>query len=221
MPARQKWDEDGRLFGNVAVMYWPSGRDNFILVGVFAENAGGRGGHEYAVFAWPGSAGDRMSLVCGLHCDANGKEEAYGDDDRSTIQLLVQVVSGAIRGIAYLSQCQEHLVEVFPCTPPTADEKKTAVKKPWLRRHYPRVILLTPESASTVGHRIDRGGTHEKPAAHQRRGHWATLRHEKFRRKEDGKPVTIWRKEAWIGKRTWEHQGNTYRVITEHRHESK
>lgn len=102
-----------------------------------------------------------------------------------------------------------YVVEVSP-KETTAKQRKTAEKKPWLAAPKRHLILMDKPTAKANGHA---GGSHASPCRHQRRGHWNTLRHEKFRRNEDGSHRRVWVKPAWVGEREWEHQGNIYRVV--------
>jgi hypothetical protein len=95
---------------------------------------------------------------------------------------------------------------------------KSAKHKPWARTDLPRIILLSPEAAKAHGHRAQQGGTHASPRIHQRRGHWMTLRADRF---GGNKGKQVWRKPAWVGEREWEHRGTHYRVLTEKATESQ
>jgi len=104
----------------------------------------------------------------------------------------------------------EHLVEVT-AVDENSRQAKTAKLKPWLVPPRRRIILLDPHEARKYGHRINRGGTHASPHPHQRRGHWATLRSERFKHKRGER---VWVRPAWVGDREWVFEGNRYRVIT-------
>lgn len=111
----------------------------------------------------------------------------------------------------YLTSCPEHLVEVAREAPPTPREIKTRKTKPWASPLFRRVILLDPTKATLYGHRIDRGGAHASPHPHQRRGHWATLRADRY---GDNRGKQVWRRPAWVGDREWVFEGNRYKVVT-------
>lgn len=143
-----------------------------------------------------------------------------GDDDfnnREFLRLQTQLneltAAIAIGLLDLLSRCDQHQVLVTPSVPESSD-RKTAALKPWLRLDAPRIILLDPTTARQYGHGLSRGGTHASPRIHQRRGHWHTLRAERFKHNDDGTPRRAWVKPTWVGEREWEYQGNTYRVLT-------
>jgi hypothetical protein len=108
-----------------------------------------------------------------------------------------------------MERCSDyHLVQAGPANI-SARDRKTATKKPWLAE-TPRIILMNPQEAHTYGHRVERGGTHATPSPHHRRGHWATLRHEKW---GDKRGRRIWRRPAWVGDQEWVFNGSRYKVI--------
>ena len=52
-----------------------------------------------------------------------------------------------------------------------------------------------------------------KRGAHERRGHWATLRNERYERNADGSFKRVWKKHTWIGPSTATINRRIYRVI--------
>jgi hypothetical protein len=123
----------------------------------------------------------------------------------------------ALLTLAYLTQAPEYLVEVTPAN--TEGRKRWTAgkdKKPWTRS-LPHIILLDPTRAREYGHPDGTGptsaGHHATPRAHQRRGHWATLRHERFSRNPDGTPRRVFVRQAWVGAHEWTAEGQRYRVL--------
>jgi hypothetical protein len=121
--------------------------------------------------------------------------------------------TGIIYAVGYLTECPEYMVEVRP-EPKVRTEKqkrklgKTVQRFPWLNEEAPRLILLDPSKQYP---RYGRGvGTHASPVPHQRRGHWMTLRAERYKEK---KGHSVWRKPAWIGDQEWVFKGSVYRVV--------
>jgi hypothetical protein len=115
----------------------------------------------------------------------------------------------------YLTMCPEHLVEEQPVIPPSAQVRRANDPKPWTYRYLPRIILLDPSETPAGENKAHQGGSHASPRPHQRRGHWATLRHPKFSRNADGSFRQVFVKPAWVGPREWIMQGNRYRVINQ------
>lgn len=113
----------------------------------------------------------------------------------------------------YLTVCPEYLVEERPEIPDGTPVRRNPDPKPWTYNYLPRVILLDPRQAPSGESKPHLGGTHASPRPHQRRGHWATLRHPKFQRNADGSPRQIFVKPAWVGPREWIMQGSRYRVL--------
>lgn len=136
-------------------------------------------------------------------------EECIWHDDGTILEYLINKCAAIVR---YLSICNEHVVEVTQDEGTiTPRQAKTARRKPWLSPATRRIILLDPLKARQYGHRIDRGGTHASPHPHQRLGHWANLRHERYKNKRGER---IWVKPAWVGDREWVFEGNRYRVLS-------
>ena len=106
-----------------------------------------------------------------------------------------------------------HLVEVSPTSSRTPRTSKTAKSKPWLRDDLPTVILISPDEARHYGHRVEPKGSHASPRPHQRRGHWKTLRSERYAVEKRG--TRVWVRPAWIGDPEWVFQGNRYKVVQE------
>lgn len=89
---------------------------------------------------------------------------------------------------------------------------KTARTKPWLSRDK-RIIFMEPGTKRIYeGGRVS-NGTHATPLPHHRRGHWKTLRAERYHRAEDGSPRKVWTKPAWVGPMDWIDNGSEYRVL--------
>ena len=111
-----------------------------------------------------------------------------------------------------LINAEEHMVEEVREL--TTKQQKRAMKSskhvPWTREDLVTVRLIKLEDAKRVGRRVNHGGTHASPRPHVRRGHFATLRHNRFK-ENIGKRV--WVRQAWVGDREWVFNGSQYRVV--------
>lgn len=125
-------------------------------------------------------------------------------------QLSYAIGILAVKVIQAVLQASEYLVEVTQESQSKQDIK-TMEKKPWAAPVARRVILLDPAKATEYGHRIDRGGAHASPSPHQRRGHWATLKSERYKNKRGQR---VWVRPAWVGDKEWIFEGNRYRVLS-------
>lgn len=120
-----------------------------------------------------------------------------------------EAISWIYSGVSlWLNECSDHPVEVIDA-PQSRLRKKINTKKPWLRDDLPRTIMLDLTSAKRYGH-PNRGGTHASPHPHQRRGHFKTLRAERF---GENRGKRIWTRPAWVGDREWIYNGATYKVL--------
>jgi hypothetical protein len=85
--------------------------------------------------------------------------------------------------------------------------------RPHKRRDLPRLIYMNklPSTNNTV----HQGGHHASPRGHERRGHYKTLRHEKYKHHPKyGVEKGIYVRPAWVGDKSVVHEGNRYTVIT-------
>lgn len=93
------------------------------------------------------------------------------------------------------------------------DRGKTRWKAPWCLTSLPRAVVLDGDRAPTDARS---GGTSFAPTdrevrPHRRRGHYKTLRSERFKHKRGER---VWVRPAWVGPREWVLGGTTYRVVT-------
>jgi hypothetical protein len=123
-------------------------------------------------------------------------------------QLAPNAFLVLLHALATLSAATDYIVEVVPPRDDSPRAARTARIKPWLRP-LPECILLSPGDRHRYGY-PDHGGTHASPTPHARRGHWRTLRAERY---GANRGKRVWAREAWIGDREWQHEGRTYRII--------
>lgn len=78
-------------------------------------------------------------------------------------------------------------------------------------RERPIYVLLSPKEIrrTFAGESAER----EAPVSHERRGHYATLSHDRFERNADGTPKRVWRKATWVGDREFKKGKRVYRVL--------
>lgn len=138
-----------------------------------------------------------------------GSKIPAGHTEESTANASQYLIDASLMNLTRYPD--HHLVEVRKRRPKPMKASKQG-KRPWLRDDLPHVILMDLAGAKRYGHRGEPEGTHASPIPHRRRGHWMTLRHERY---GDNRGKRIWRRSAWIGDREWVFQGNTYRVMEE------
>lgn len=139
-----------------------------------------------------------------LMFDGGGEDK---DEENNTMLDMARLLNCLIKR---LSESSEHLVVVTPDVIPTRKQQKTSRLKPWLREDLPRVIMLDLKKAKQYGHRGPGTPTGIELTPHQRRGHWRTLRHERF---GDNRGKRRWMKPVWVGDREWVSNGNHYKVV--------
>jgi hypothetical protein len=120
-------------------------------------------------------------------------------------------VYDVIKIINAIDHSSKHVVEVMQLAADGKPMRARHTTKPWTREDPRNVILIDPSEAKKYGHRIDRCGTHASPIPHTRRGHYATLRADRF---GVNKGKRIWRKPAWVGDTEWIFEGRQYKVIS-------
>jgi hypothetical protein len=140
------------------------------------------------------------------------------------LQSETPMLTGAMMALltlAYLAQSDEYPVEVTPVLTPAQQRRsaKAREKRPELREDVPHWIYLDPLRAREYQReaRDDQGGTHASPVGHWRRGHWRTLRAERYSAEKRGTRLRI--KPMWVGPTEWLHEGARYRVVPSYEHE--
>lgn len=115
----------------------------------------------------------------------------------------------AVVFLAYLSVCEEYMVERRQILPVTRQKKaaKTNESKPWLREDLPHIILIDPGKVNDY-RSVPSGSAHASPRPHQRRGHWRVLSADRYREK---RKVRV--RQAWIGDPEWQCDGQSYKVL--------
>ena len=82
-------------------------------------------------------------------------------------------------------------------------------KKPWTRHDYPQIIFLDQLPRH---HEHGDGKHHASPVGHMRRGHWRTLKHERYKNHAKyGSRIRV--RPAWIGDEHFNYRGREYRVL--------
>ncbi len=152
---------------------------------------------------------ERKAIVANISDDEMRRINEAGASEASfkTVPYMV------LQFLAYLSLCDQHLVERRAAGKEAGSERsrRTARLKPWLDERLPQVILIDPDRVGdfrTAGGGT--GGAHASPCPHQRRGHWKTLSAERFKAARGRR---LWIKPLWVGDRVWERDGQVYRVL--------
>ncbi len=156
-------------------------------------------------------------------CHVRRCKYGFGDPRQApclTSDLLMSVgVMMAVLTLAYLDQSDELVVEVRSERPARGRRRNP---KPWLDTDLPHHILIDPARVREYGHPSaggvaadtaggvggESGARHGSP-----RGHWRYLRHERFRRDEQGRVRRIRVREPWEGAPAWTAGGRRYRVV--------
>lgn len=185
--------------------------------GVHKINDMGEEGIDLVVYSKRGNKIVNLWLQCALDWKLNKPGDELADifpligcnreiPREQLIMHAADTLNSFCACIEVINISNKHFVEVQPTVRGAAVQSK----KPWTRQDLPRIILLDPTQAKLYGHRTETRGTHASPIPHQRRGHWATLRSEKWTHM---KGKRVWRKPAWVGDQDWVFKGNQYKVI--------
>jgi len=132
-------------------------------------------------------------------------------DEVDVGKIVACLTSCVLEVFDAIDAASKHFVEVTRIPNPGKPQKPRHDKKPWTRDDLHEVILIDLAEAKKYGHRVDRGGSHASPIPHTRRGHYATLRADRF---GANRGKRVWRKPAWIGDTEWIFEGRQYRVIS-------
>jgi hypothetical protein len=138
-------------------------------------------------------------------------EEVSNEYKRVIRETTERIVEDLIRCISWINQPDLYVVRVEPPVEPKKKRKPQAKK---MRRYSERehFILLDKTQLTEAWHRTHQGGTHASPLPHLRRGHYKTLRAEKWK---ENRGKIIWVRATHVGGEVVEwRQGNTvYRVV--------
>ena len=91
-----------------------------------------------------------------------------------------------LQNVAWVNHPDHYVVEINPESRPKKRKKKRLSR--WNEREHH--ILLTREEITEEWHRTHRGGTHASPMPHLRRGHYKTLRADRYKEAR-GKKVWV------------------------------
>lgn len=167
-------------------------------------------------------------LITNLSHDPNGKAEgayfyknslwAHGrwqklsklDQEDHGIKQLVSGTMGALAAFLFdANMPSTHVVEVRP------DKPNKSIQWVKARTHFTLITHGHPANQRTVGEgqrvRVDRN-EEMKRMAHNRRGHWRTYRHERYRYALGSRR---WVKAAWCGPKEWRDEGGRqiYKIL--------
>lgn len=158
--------------------------------------------------------------LAGIFCNFAGcRNPTPAISVRCSVSEMLQSASARVAclALAYiLSGAAGYAVEVKNNTPVKKEslEKKLRTETPWRRNDLPSIIYLHPDELSKYGHpsgRKEPASQHKSPRPHARRGHWRTLRSERFTEAMRGRRVFV--REAWVGETEWISEGQQYKLI--------
>lgn len=123
----------------------------------------------------------------------------------------LKITATSVQCIAWINQPNLYTVQVSP-TVELSKKRKPQEKK--LRRYAERehYIMLDKDEIADAWHQTHRGGTHASPLPHLRRGHYKTLRAEKWK---ENRGKIIWVRATHVGGEVveWRQGNTTYRVV--------
>lgn len=151
---------------------WDKDEDDFKSVSVVHRQG----------FALPGisSVGTQKNLVKSLRGD-------FGDQDHHTSTFYKVMTKVAVGLSIYMKAFPNALRDGFPIDMKDRDIRISTTNSPF--------ILTLDKSIQTSS------GTHSSPVMHWRKGHFKTLRHERFRRNPDGSYKIIYVHDAIVNGR--------------------
>lgn len=139
-------------------------------------------------------------------------------DRKQTRKFVEHLTSHIAELVWFVKQAMEnslHPVSVFQPTPLKNQKGHRPHiehdRKPWMRGDLTSVVFLD-KLPTTKEAKPSQGGSHASPIYHQRKGHFRTMRDEKFKNHPDFKKP-IWRKSTWVGEPMVEVGGTTYKVL--------
>ena len=124
-------------------------------------------------------------------------------------QFAKSIVANFEYILAYFKFVQStDLYMVERSKPTTIRDLRAAKKKPWTRKDLPSIVYLNQMPSEK---KESQGGTHASPKAHQRRGHWRKLEHERFKNHPKfGQKIRV--KPSWVGNKEEIVNGTIYRL---------
>jgi len=134
-----------------------------------------------------------------------GEFEYKGTNDIEEIKifmgaLLIKVAS-TIRAVGHS--------DLYPIEQRGVQHRKVHAKKTWQRSDLATIVYL---NKLPTEHRESRGGEHNSPHPHPRRGTWRRLDNERFKKHPMYKSK-IWIKPSWVGPKKSTVQNITYKVL--------
>lgn len=147
----------------------------------------------------------------------NGEVSALNEevgDDTPAVKSFAALFSRVLSYLDILADPKNFSVRGDPTSKFVPKNKSGAMKA---KRRIPRSaerpiykIMTAREARASLGLSAGEGA---KKAAHERRGHYARLTHERYARNEDGSIKVIWRKSTWVGKSDAVIDKRPYKVI--------
>jgi len=153
----------------------------------------------------------------------SGKTKNLMELSEKNVGTITQNIIYCVRLLHFFSMFQESL-DRYPVSVKTSKEHRLIVGKSkvdkrlaLVRRNSPKIIFLNalPKDASfATPSVVGSDAEHKERKLHQRRGHWKTLSHERYKYHakyliKDGVRV----KPSWIGTLSTEYAGNVYKVL--------
>lgn len=187
--------QDGQSLCAIRLTQQPGGRGTEIYGAVYdpSDFAGAKKGR---VFALTDVKDPTRRAGLAEWLQANGSQVAA--------EMRGEVASTVYR----LNERHGHPVLVRNDSPKVTRQSKTGRKKPWMRDDGETIIFV--DSAIHLREQLGVKGSSSSPCPHRRRGHWATLRHERY---GNNRGKRVWIREAWVGPKEMAHQGKTYRLV--------
>ena len=185
------------------------------LIGVFSSSEG----RSDLTCLYAGAKGNPCAVASISYKEGKQGAIKYGGGDekgtgRPPDTVCRQLLEAGLASVQMIALTNDRLVAVQQDSPRTKRQRRhdssARKERPWMRTDLKRYILLQPGHARDHGHPQ---GTHASPEPHQRRAHWATLRHPRYGQNVGKK---VWRRSTWVGDPEWVWNGNRYKVLEDH-----
>lgn len=178
-------------------LLYPTERDKLIWFSVIKQN----GQYSARILQAQGTVQEKWSIEDIEAGKFDFKDEIRLESIRKFMAALLVKVATVMRALGHS--------DLYPVERKGIQHRKVHAKKPWQRSDLSTIVYL---NKLPTEQRKPKGGHHNSPHPHPRRGAWRRLSNKRFE-KHPKYGDKIWIKPSWVGPKISVVQGITYKVL--------